>query len=147
MTTIIRIRELDVAALAELRRESSNEGYQFIERLCDEWASRTNRFDAPGEALFLATIGDQVVGVCGLNRDPYVPDPRVGRIRRLYITPAHRRGGVGRALLEAVVTHARGHFHWLRLRTDDVGGFYLAHGFRRITSEPDATHVLAVTMQ
>jgi len=145
MTTITRIKELDLQALGGLRRESSLAGCRFIERLCDEWASGTNRFSAPGEALFLATVGDQVVGVCGLNRDPYVPDPSVGRVRRLYVARAHRRGGVGRALLEAVLAHARAHFRLLRLRSEEAGEFYLTHGFRRIASEPDTTHVFEIS--
>jgi GNAT superfamily N-acetyltransferase len=146
MTTITRIKELDLQALDELRRESSQEGYRFVERLCDEWASGTNRFSAPGEALFLATVGDLVVvGVCGLNRDSYVPDPSVGRVRRLYVARAHGRVGVGRALLEAVLAHAREHFRRLRLRSEVAGEFYLTHGFRRIASETDTTHAMEIT--
>ena len=61
MTTITRIMELEVATLDGLRRDSSQEGYRFIKRLCDEWASGTNRFSAPGEALFLATAGEEAV--------------------------------------------------------------------------------------
>ena len=102
MVLINKIKELDLSALDELRTESSNEGYRFIGRLCDEWVSGTNRFSAPGEALFVAAVGGQVVGVCGLNSDPYAHDPRIGRVRRLYVSRAHRHSGVGRALLEAV---------------------------------------------
>jgi GNAT superfamily N-acetyltransferase len=142
MTSITRIKELELAALDELRVESSHEGYRFIERLCDEWVSGTNRFSAPGEALFLATADRQVVGVCGLNCDPYAHDPRVGRVRRLYIAREHRRKGVGQALLEAVVAHARDHFRLLRVRTEEAGEFYTSNGFRCIASEADTTHVL-----
>jgi GNAT superfamily N-acetyltransferase len=145
MTVITKIKELDLQALDALRRESSQEGYQYIERLSDEWASGTNRFSALGEALFLATVGDQVVGVCGLNRDPYVPDPGIGRVRRLYVMRAHRRAGVGQALLKAVPAPAREHFRRLRLRTEEAGEFYLTHGFRRIASETDTTHAIEIS--
>jgi hypothetical protein len=37
----------------------------------------------PGEALFVARVGERVVGVCGLNVDPYTAEPRVGRVRHL----------------------------------------------------------------
>jgi hypothetical protein len=59
MTSITRTTELDLPPLDELRIESLREGYRFIDRLCDEWASGSNRFSAPGEALFLdlLTIG------------------------------------------------------------------------------------------
>jgi GNAT superfamily N-acetyltransferase len=138
---INKIKEFDLAAVYELRKESSTEGYRFIGTLCEEWVSGTNRFNAPGEAVFVATDDGQVVGVCGLNSDPYVQDPRIGRVRRLYVSPAHRRGGVGRALLEAVITHARGHFRLLRVRTEEASEFFIAHGFQCIESEPDTTHV------
>ena len=145
MTTITRITDLDVAVLQRLRTESSQEGFRFMERLCEEWASGANRFDAPGEALFLAVVDGQVVGVCGLNRDPYAQDARTGRVRRLYVLAAHRRGGVGRALLEAVIAHARAHFDLLRVRTEAASDFYTAHGFRRDVSDTEATHVLEFT--
>jgi GNAT superfamily N-acetyltransferase len=145
MTYITKIKELDLAALDDLRAESLNESYRFIERLCDEWVSGRNRFGAPGEALFVATAEGRVVGVCGLNCDPYAHDPRIGRVRRLYVSRAHRRGGVGRALLEAVVAHARDHFRRLRVRTEEAGAFYCRHGFQHSAAEADTTHVLELT--
>lgn len=145
MTSITRIQQLDSHTLEELRAESSREGYRFVERLCEEWVSGANRFSGPGEALFFAVAGGQVVGVCGLNCDPYVRDPHVGRVRRLYVSRAHRRSGVGGALLEAVVAYARCHFKVLRVRTEAASKFYAAHGFRCISSEPETTHVLELT--
>jgi GNAT superfamily N-acetyltransferase len=145
MTAITRITDLDVAALQRLRTESSREGFKFMERLCEEWASGANRFDAPGEVLFLAIADGQVVGVCGLNRDPYAQDARIGRVRRLYVLPTHRRSGVGQALLEAVIAYAHDHFDLLRLRTEAADDFYTAHGFRRDVSDSEATHVLELT--
>jgi GNAT superfamily N-acetyltransferase len=140
--TVTRTTDLDLPALRELRVESRQEGFKFMERLCEEWASGANRFDAPGEALFLALANDHVIGICGLNRDPYTPDPHTGRIRRLYVLPAHRRNGVGQALLEAVIAHARGHFNQLRVRTDNARAFYTTRGFRPDPSDTQATHVL-----
>ena len=142
MTAITKIAELDTAVLQKLRAESLQEGFRFMDRLCEEWASGANRFDAPGEALFLAIDDGQVVGVCGLNRDPYGHDVRIGRVRRLYVLPSHRRSGVGRALLETVIAHARNYFDLLRVRTEAASDFYTAHGFRRDVSDAEATHVL-----
>ena len=116
-----------------------------MERLCDDWISGANRFDNSGEALFLAMADNQVVGICGLNRDPYANDPRVGRVRRLYVLRAHRRSGIGGALLDAVTKHARDHFDLLRVRTEAADGFYLARGFRRDNSDAEATHVLKLS--
>jgi GNAT superfamily N-acetyltransferase len=145
MTNITKITDLDLGSLQKLRAESSQEGFRFMERLCEEWASGVNRFDAPGEALFLAVADTQVVGVCGVNRDPYARNARTGRVRRLYVLPEHRRGGVGGALLEAVIAHARGHFDLVRVRTEAADHFYTARGFRLDDSDAEATHVLQFT--
>jgi GNAT superfamily N-acetyltransferase len=142
MIEIIKVAGLDVAGVQSLRAESLREGFKFVERLCEEWASGVNQFSARGEALFQAVVGGHVVGVCGLNRDPYAHEERAGRVRRLYVLPGHRRAGVGCALLRAVIVHARGHFDLLRVRTDQADGFYVAQGFRRDISGGDATHVL-----
>jgi GNAT superfamily N-acetyltransferase len=145
MTSIVKITELELGSFRQLRDESSREGFKFIERLCEEWISGANRFDAPGEALFVAVVDGQVVGVCGLNRDPYTSNPRIGRVRRLYVASAHRRHGIGRALLRSVVRHARSHFGLLRVRTDEASQFYEAQGFRRAASETESTHVLELS--
>jgi GNAT superfamily N-acetyltransferase len=145
MTTIAKITDLDLDALRGLRDENSREGFRFIERLCEEWVSGANRFNASGEALFIAVANDEVVGVCGLNRDPYAGHPRIGRVRRLYVIPAHRRHGVGRALLGAVVACARGHFSLLRVRTEAADEFYRTQGFRRVASGAEVTHVLELS--
>lgn len=147
MTTITRITDLDIADLQRLRAESLREGFRFMERLCEEWASGANQFDRPGEALFLAVAYGQVVGVCGLNRDPYAHDPGTGRVRRLYVLPAHRRKGVGRALIEAIIAHGRSHFVLLRARTDAATDFYTACGFRPDASDSKGTHVLDFTIE
>ena len=142
MTAINKVTELDTAVLQQLCAESSQEGFRFMDRLREEWASGANRFDGTGEALFLAVKDGQVVGVCGLNRDPYAHDVRIGRVRRLYVLRSHRHGGVGRSLLEAVIAHAREHFDVLRVRTEAASDFYTARGFRRDMSDAEATHVL-----
>jgi GNAT superfamily N-acetyltransferase len=144
MFEIVTTTDLRLEAMEPLRTESLQEGYKFMERLCGDWVSGANRFDNSGEALFLAVADSQVVGVCGLNRDPYAHDPRIGRIRRLYVLTAYRRHGVGRALVDAVVAHARGHFDLLRVRTEAADKFYTAHGFQREVSGAEATHILAL---
>jgi GNAT superfamily N-acetyltransferase len=144
MVKIVKISELDLASLRMLRDESTKEGYKFIERLWDDWACGANRFTGPGEALFLALVDGRVVGVCGLNLDPYASEPHTGRVRRFYVLPAHRRSGIGRAMLQVVIAHARNHFKQLHVRTEEADKFYVAQGFLRTTSDSEATHVLAL---
>src|SRR5438270_11536961 len=99
---IIRIDRPRPDRLAELVAESEETGFRFVRRLVEDWESGRNRFDGPGEALFAAVCGQRVVGVCGLNADPYTAAPGVGRVRRLYVLAGFRRSGVGRQLVRAV---------------------------------------------
>ena len=141
--TIARITELDFAAIDILCAESVAEGHKFVARLFDEWRSGMNRFNAPGEAFFVAESATGIVGVCGLNRDPYAGDASIGRIRHLYVLRAHRREGIGRALITAVIDAARIHFRTLRLRTTPAAeAFYRALGFKCVTPGHDPTYVL-----
>lgn len=129
-------------ALAPLVEESRREGFHFLVRLHAEFLSGENRFDRPGEALVGGYAGPELIAVGGLNRDPYAPEPRVGRLRHLYVRPAFRGHGVGRALVEALVSLARPHFDVLRLRTDTPAAarFYERLGFTPAPL-PHATHL------
>ena len=93
MIAIERIDSLPIDRLVALATEAEATGFRGLSRLFSEWQAGGNRFDQPGEALFIATDNGGVVGVCGLNREPYLDDPTVGRIRHLYVAVAHRRKG------------------------------------------------------
>ena len=129
--------------LEDLLAESEREGSRIVRRLVHDWAAGTNRFDRPGEALFTARLGDRVIGVCGLNVDPYAA-AKIGRVRRLYVHSAYRRLGAGRQLVLAVLDAARGRFDLLRLRTTNPAAaqLYESLGFRPSTDTADCTHAL-----
>jgi hypothetical protein len=129
------------ADLAPLVEESEREGFRFLARLRQEFEDGRNRFDAPGEALLGCYRGAGLVAVGGLNQDPYSPEPRVGRLRHLYVSPAYRRRRVGRMLVDALVAAARPHFGVLLLRTDTPAAarFYETLGFAAVAL-PYATH-------
>jgi GNAT superfamily N-acetyltransferase len=141
---IERLKGSPVECVSELVLESERHGLRFIRRLAEEWTSGANRFDQPGEALFVARIGERVVGVCGLNVDPFTAEPRVGRVRHLYVLSRQRRLGVGRRLVLEVIGAARGRFGRLRLRTEDSGAarFYETLGFRSTVDADDCTHIM-----
>jgi GNAT superfamily N-acetyltransferase len=141
---IERLDECSPARLDALLAESEQAGLRLVRRLVDEWASGVNRFDRPGEALFDAQVDGQVVGVCGLNVDPYAGDPTVGRVRHLYVLVAHRRRGIGQQLTGAVIDAARGRFARLRLGTQNAAAarLYERLGFRPTAGVADCTHVL-----
>jgi GNAT superfamily N-acetyltransferase len=126
-----------------LQSEAQHEGYGFIETLVEEWGSGANRFNAPGETLCGHLDQGLLVAVGGLNCDPFAGRPDMGRIRRVYVRPAWRNRGIGRALVTALVDEARTHFTRVRLRAENAGAarLYESMGFVPIES-PDASHIL-----
>jgi GNAT superfamily N-acetyltransferase len=142
--TIELVHTLTANDFADLVLESERFEFRFVRRLVDDWAKNVNRFDGPGEALFVAKVCGKIVGVCGLNVDPYLGDPRIGRVRHLYVLAAYRRQGVGRRLVDQVIAAASGVFDTLRLRTghERAGRFYSAMGFSTCVGQPYCTHIM-----
>ena len=147
-TILLMVADLVVQPIAALPADirglletSEAEGHNLVRRLVEEWDDGSNRFDRPGETIFEARVGLRLVGVGGLNRDPYLDDPDVARIRHVYVAPDVRHTGVGRALVQALVENARHRFKRVRLRTTTPHGsaFYIAIGFEPI-DEPAGTH-------
>jgi GNAT superfamily N-acetyltransferase len=68
----------------------------------------------------------------------------MGRIRRVYVRSEWRNRGIGRALVAALVYHARTHFSCVRLRAENAlaARLYESMGFVPIES-PDASHMLS----
>jgi predicted GNAT family acetyltransferase len=128
--------------LQELRRESLEEGFHFIERLWEEWENGKNRFDAPGERLLGYIENASLIAVGGVNQDPS-GRIGIGRIRRVYVRPAWRSQGVAQMLVEALVETARTNFSSLELRTDNptAARLYERIGFEKRAVQ-NATHVL-----
>jgi ribosomal protein S18 acetylase RimI-like enzyme len=141
---IERLSELPSEVLGPLVADSEQAGLRFVRRLAEEWASGRNRFDRSGEALFGAVVDGRMVGVCGLNVDPYTAAPGVGRVRHLYVLSAYRKLGVGQRLVAEVVVAAGGTFGTLRLRTENEGAarLYERMGFRRCADLADCTHLM-----
>jgi GNAT superfamily N-acetyltransferase len=141
--SVNRLNDLPPDRLADLVAESEKAGYRFLRRLVEDWENGANRFAQPGEALFGAVLDGRIIGVCGLNRDPYRCGGRVGRVRHLYVAVAFRRRGIGRSLVAMVVRTARDAFEQLRLRTDSdpAARYYEALGFSRCDGEADWTHM------
>ena len=136
-----RITELpeDFGDIVEL---SLREEFGAMQRMREDWDSGVNRFDRPGEVLFEVRVGPRLVGICGLNRDPYAQSCEIGRVRHLYVDPEFRSRGIGRLLVSKIVECASRSFSRVRLRTlrADAAQFYMALGFRSVVGEPDVTH-------
>ena len=144
---IKRIHSLPVEGIVPLVRESEEQGYRFLDTLVEEYQNGSNRFDLPGEGLFGAYDGETLIGIGGLNRDPFLFDPQVGRARRVYVLAAYRRRGVGKMLMEAIIHEARRHYKLLTLRAETAGAAALYEGLE-FQTEPrieNATHHLQLT--
>lgn len=89
----------DNKGFASLKAQSVEEHYNMLRRLEANWLSGENRFDLPGEKLLGVFAREELVGIGGLNRDPFSADERAGRIRHLYLSPAWRGKGAGQQLL------------------------------------------------
>jgi GNAT superfamily N-acetyltransferase len=141
---ILRLEHLPVDRFAVMLAESESSGYRFLRRVADEWESGVNRFCRPGEALFVSEIEGQIVGICGLNIDPYLNDERVGRLRNVYVLARYRGHGIGRRLVAEAIGAAKGAFDRLRLRAEEAGPAHLYEslGFRPCVGIPSCTHIL-----
>jgi len=145
MAVVIRpFRDIEPEQLAALLADSERAGQRFVRRLADEWASGANRFDRPGEILFAAWRERELVGVGGLNVDPYAVTPRAGRVRHVYVLSTCRGLGIGARLVVEIIDAARGRFDSLRLRTfnPDAARLYERLGFSRRNDVAECTHVL-----
>jgi GNAT superfamily N-acetyltransferase len=135
--------ELPLPGLESLQSEALAEGYGFIQTLVEQWVSAENRFDARGEILCGHLDQGLLVAVGALNIDPFAGRTEIGRIRKIYVRPAWRNKGVGRAMVTTLIEQARTHFRCVRLRADNTNAarLYERIGFAPIES-PDATHML-----
>jgi len=135
--------ELPIPGMESLQSEALAEGFGFIQTLVEQWASAENRFDAPGEILCGHLDQGLLVAVGALNIDPFARSTEIGRLRKIYVRPAWRNKGVGRALVTTLIEEARKSFRCVRLRADNA---HAAHLYERIgfapVESPDATHML-----
>ncbi len=99
----------------------------------DEMRRIATVYGAPLGAFFVADVDGQLAGCVGLR-------PRgdgIGELKRLYVRPAFQGLGLGRALVDAVIAHAR-RAGLSRLvldaapQTGVAQTLYLASGFREV---------------
>ena len=147
---MITIREtaLPLNGIEDLRAEASNEGYDFVETLVEEWASGENRFEKKGEVLMGCfeehpRQQPKLVAVGGVTIDPFLHSLEVGRIRRVYVRAAWRNQGIGTLLVKALIAASAESFRSVRLRAEnaDAARLYERLGFSPI-EDKSATHLL-----
>ncbi len=89
----------------------------------------TEGIDGPAACWILAYVGEEAVGVIGVESKI-----DAALIRSLYVSESMRRRGIGAALLAAArkAAHTRGARH-LYLFGADAGGFFERHGFTAVS--------------
>lgn len=147
MSKVIDIRIIHCLVDSEilpLVNSSELEGFSYLRQLTEEYKHYTNRFDKEGELLIGAYHSEKLIGICGLNQDPFINDEYVSRLRRVYVLPVYRRQGVGRKLVEYIITHARQYYKILVLRTltNEGRAFYHSLGFTFDPQTEHYTHIL-----
>ena len=145
---LIEITDENIGGLHSLIEESTRVGYNFLQRTIDDWNSGANKFDRPGEKLWGLFLGKDLIGVGGLNIDPYSLIPKVGRVRHLYVREAQRRAGYATLIMNKIMEEACHSFTELRLFTDNpvASAFYEKLGFKQ-TGEYKASHFIMLPAQ
>jgi GNAT superfamily N-acetyltransferase len=139
---IIDLFSIDTSILID---ESKQEGFHFLDRLLNDYKNGSNDFKKPSEALYgVFTDKGILIGIGGLNVDPYTTNQKVGRVRRFYVSKNFRRKGIGQILLNKIVIEAKRNFDILVLHTDTTlaSQFYKSFGFHEKSKYPKATHFM-----
>ena len=147
MLIIRRIESLP-ADMGVLRYAADAEGLHMVATLTDSFHSGANRFERTGEGLWEARVQHDLVGVCGLNIDPFADDAEnAGRVRRLYVLPGHGRNGVASTVLDQVERHARGHHDILAVFTTDrrAQALYRSRGYTPVAGVTKRSFQLNLT--
>lgn len=104
-----------------------------------EMAELPGAYAPPGGRLLLATVAGEPAGCVALR--PLSGD--ACELKRLYVRPAFRASGLGRALMDRILAEARG-LRYGRMRLDTVVGkmdraiaMYRRYGFQEIAPYGD----------
>lgn len=107
---LARLTRADVAAYRSLMLAAyASEPVAFTSTVTERealpaswWASRVER-----HAIYGAFVSDDLVGVAGLRRSVGAKTSHKSTLFGMFVAPSSRGRGVGRALVEAVLDHAR----------------------------------------
>lgn len=122
--------------VTQLIADSQSQGFRFLLRLVSDFDAKTNRFDKPGEALFTVSIDGENVAIGGINQDP-LGQPKLGRIRRVYVSSKHRGMGIGKELMQHIESWSRPYYDVLTLFTDTEAAarFYETLGYEAVNQK------------
>ncbi|MFJ7762638.1 GNAT family N-acetyltransferase [Bacillus toyonensis] len=141
---IQQIENLMKYEISHLVQDSKEGGFNFLIKLINEYENKINVFNKTGEYLYGIFQGEKLIGIGGLNEDPYTENNKIGRVRRFYIAKEYRRKGLGRLLLVRILSDAKKYFNIVVLNTDTEQGdkFYTSGGFVKGKKYVGARHYL-----
>jgi ribosomal protein S18 acetylase RimI-like enzyme len=144
---VIRRAEIDDAAdVARLLDDFNNEYDEYTPGV-EKLTGRAGELIAAGEITVLL-VGEPPVGLAQVRLFPSIwSDGPEAYLEELYVAPQHRGKGLGRALLDATIAHAReAGASYLELNTseDDTAalGLYESAGFTNREGRPDGPRML-----
>jgi ribosomal protein S18 acetylase RimI-like enzyme len=111
--TIRRLTRADVAAFRALRLEGLRRYPEAFGSSYEEESAYTltdfERFlpDSPPGGAYGAFVDGALVGIAALIVSPKLKQRHKGDLIAVYVTPAHRHGGLARRLIEAILAAAR----------------------------------------
>jgi GNAT superfamily N-acetyltransferase len=142
---LIEINNNNISVLECLVVESTADGYGFVQRTIEEWRSGKNRFSKNVEKLWGIIIDDELIGLGGLNQDPFFDESTVGRVRHVYVSRKYRGLGFSKVLMATIIDEAKGQFKTLRLSTNNpiAASLYESIGFKKIDGYK-VTHQISV---
>lgn len=148
---IRRLTTADAAALRELRLRALRECPDAFTSSYEEEAPRpledsARRLANPDIAFWGAWEGDALVGMVGLDRETRAKNRHKATVVAMYVAPGQAGRGAGRALLDALVAHARSEGLSQLVLTVTEGNaratrLYERAGFRSFGVEPRAIRV------
>ena len=97
-----------------------------VEEAVEHDLATITKFGPPDGRLLLAFEDDMAIGTACMRRI----GPETAEIKRMYVQPANRHGGVGRALLDRLIAIARS-AGYERIRLDSTDFMTAAHGLYR----------------
>ena len=153
--SVRRLGPDDVAAYRALRQRGLAEHPEAFTSSADEEAAlppdklaRRLAGDAarPHDAVFGAYVGGELAGLCGVDVDMRAKVRHKGHVFGMYVPSERAGGGIGGALIERVVAHAREHgLTQLTLTVtadnDAARRVYERAGFAIVGREPHAIRV------
>ncbi len=147
---IKKITDIRSAGLDEILTESKECGYGMIERLITEWESGITDFSNKNEAYFAYEEYGKILGIGGINEEPYLRIKEYGRMRHLYVLKTWRHRGIGKEIVRATIEFAKAYYELVTLMTPKDGSadaFYESIGFKKCDSLERVSHTLALHNQ